>query len=87
MRIIIEFYFKLLADIDEEKLIDKFEDARDKHIYRSLISWINVGSHEVFDDRNYNPMPYDTEKFKEIFRKIFENTGHKPHYNVMMMGL
>ncbi len=85
MRRIIEFYFKLLADLNEEELINEFVDERDKQICGSLISWINVGSHEVFDDCNYTPSE-DIEKFKEIFKNIFEKTGHIAHYN-MMMGI
>lgn len=86
MRRIIEFYFRLLANIDEETLINSFENEEDKKICRSLISWINVGSHEIFDDINYNPNYEEIGKYKEVFKKIFEHTKHIEHYN-MMMGI
>jgi wobble nucleotide-excising tRNase len=84
MRRIIEFYFKLLANMNEEELIDKFEDANDKKICRSLVSWMNVGSHDVFSDIDYSPKPEEIEKFKKVFKGIFEKTGHIAHYNIMM---
>lgn len=86
MRRIIEFYFKLLADMNEEELIGKFEDENDKEICRSLVSWMNVGSHDVFSDIDYSPKPEEIEKFKQVFKGIFEKTGHIAHYN-MMMGI
>jgi len=86
MRRIIEFYFKLLANMNEEELIGKFEDENDKKIFRSLISWMNVGSHDVFSDIDYSPKPEEIEKFKQVFKDIFEKTGHIAHYN-MMMGI
>ena len=84
MRRIIEFYFKLLADMNEEELIGKFEDENDKEICRSLVSWMNVGSHDVFNDIDYSPKPEEIEKFKQVFKNIFEKTGHIAHYNMMM---
>lgn len=86
MRRIIEFYFKILANLDEEKLINKFNDEIEKKICRSLISWINVGSHDVFIDPEYVPATNEVEKFKEVFKKIFDETGQIEHYN-MMMGI
>lgn len=86
MRRIIEFYFKLLAEMDEEELIEKFEYENDKKICRSLISWMNVGSHDVFSEIDYSPNSGEIEKFKQVFKDIFEKTGHIAHYN-MMMGI
>lgn len=86
MRRIIEFYFKLLADMNEEELIGKFENKNEKKIFRSLVSWMNVGSHDVFNDIDYSPKPEEIKKFKQVFKDIFEKTGHIAHYN-MMMGI
>lgn len=86
MRRIIEFYFKLLANLDEETLINNFENEEDKKICRSLVSWVNVGSHEIFDDINYSPNFEEIEKYEKVFQKIFEHTKHIEHYN-MMMGI
>jgi len=86
MRRIIEFYFKILANLDEEKIITNFEKETDKRICRSLISWLNVGSHDVFSDIDYTPTQEEAKNFREVFRKIFEYTNHLSHYN-MMMGI
>jgi len=84
MRRIIEFYFNTLANLNEEELINSFEDDADKIICHSLIAWINIGSHEVFDDINYSVQETSTEKYKAIFKKVFEITGHISHYRMMM---
>ena len=84
MRRILEFYFKILADINEEELINSFDDINEKAICRSLISWINIGSHEAFDDINYIPTSNEIDKFKKVFKKIFDTTQHSAHYNMMM---
>lgn len=86
MRRIIEFYFKTLANLSEEEILNKFEEVEDQKICRSLISWMNVGSHEAFFEIDYSPNQDEMEKFKEVFKKIFELTGHIAHYN-MMMGI
>lgn len=86
MRRIIEFYFKILANLSTDKLLNTFKDEEEKKICRSLISWINVGSHEAFFEIDYSPNQDEMEKFKEVFKKIFEITGHIAHYN-MMMGI
>jgi len=86
MRRIIEFYFKILANLNEEDLISKFDNGMEKKICRSLVSWINVGSHDVFSDIDYSPQPQEIQRFKEVFKKIFEATGQLEHYN-MMMGI
>lgn len=86
MRRIIEFYFKMLGNLTEENLLNEFNDETDKKICRSLISWMNVGSHEAFFEIDYSPNQDEIEKFKEVFKEIFEITGHIAHYN-MMMGI
>jgi len=52
-------------------------------ICQSLISWLHAGSHEIFDDLNYS-FDINVYRYKEIFKKIFEVTGHIEHYNMMM---
>ncbi len=84
MRRIIENYFKILGKYGDDQLIQKFEKAEDQKICRSLISWINDGSHAVTDDL-YVEMPHDTiDRYFDVFKKIFEETKHIEHYNMMM---
>lgn len=84
MRRIIEFYFKFLANINEQELLEKFTNVNEKNICKSLIGWINVGSHDIIDDFNISISNDQIEKYKEIFMRIFEITGHKEHYDMMM---
>jgi len=86
LRRILENYFKLLGSIPLDDLYKKFE-GEDKVKCKALCSWINDGSHSSFDEDFYTPL--DTtmiQRFLEIFRQIFQETGHIAHYN-MMMGI
>jgi len=84
MRRIIEFYFNTLADLNEEELLGKFKDQNEQKICRSLISWMNVGSHDVFSSIDYSPTSTEIDNFKNVFKSIFCETGHSAHYNMMM---
>lgn len=83
MRRIIEFYFKFLANLNENNLIDQFNGI-EKNICKSLIAWINTGSHEIIDDFNVTISNEQIENFRNVFKKIFEYTGHIEHYNMMI---
>lgn len=84
MRRIIENYFKILGKFGDDELIHKFTNPQEQEICRSLICWINDGSHCLPDDL-YIEAPYDTiDKYFEVFQKIFEEMGHIAHYNMMM---
>jgi len=86
MRRIIENYFKLLGKYGDDKLIKKFENKEDQEICRSLISWINDGSHSINDDLYIELQDRTIENYKKIFKDIFVLTKHEGHYN-MMMGI
>ncbi len=85
MRRILESYFTLLGGEEIHKLPDRF-DGYDKLIYESLITWVNVDSHSIFEDANHSISEDNIDRYKSVFRSIFEKTGHIAHYN-MMMGL
>lgn len=85
MRRIIEFYFKILANLDEKEILNYFTDINEKAICKSLIAWINIGSHEIFDDICLNSIhDCGVSEYQNIFRLIFEKTNHIAHYNMMM---
>lgn len=86
MRRIIENYFGMLGGRRDEYLIDKFESTEDKIIARSLLCWINDGSHSIPDDLFIDPYTDAVPRYKSVFRSLFEKSGHLPHYN-MMMGI
>lgn len=86
MRRIIENYFNLLGGYGNDYLIQKFETAEEKDICRSLISWINDGSHSIHDDVYMERQDRTIENYKKVFKDIFVLTKHEGHYN-MMMGI
>lgn len=84
LRRILENYFKLLGDIPLDTLYTKF-DGDSKIKCKTLCSWINDGSHSVFDDDQYTSLDDATVgKYLEVFKQIFEQCGHIAHYNMMM---
>ncbi|TAF92987.1 MAG: hypothetical protein EAZ32_01235 [Cytophagia bacterium] len=84
MRRIIENYFKLLGKYGDDDLILKFETKEEQEICRSLISWINDGSHSINDDLYVELQDRTIEVYKNVFKDIFILTKHEGHYNMMM---
>lgn len=83
MRRILEHYFKVLGGREPLDICKEFEGA-DQLICRSLISWINDGSHHASDDL-YLVVDQETiENYERVFRLIFEKTNHIGHYEMMM---
>ena len=83
MRRIIENYFKFFGNINEEKIINKF-DGNEKLQCRALMSWLHDGSHFIHDDLNISSSEDATDKYFQVFKGIFEESGHLEHYNMMM---
>lgn len=84
MRRILENYFSLLGKKYEDEILDKFDDQEDKKVCRSLLAWINDGSHSI-DDNLYIANDEETiEKYMEVFKQIFDKTQNIGHYNMMM---
>ncbi len=84
MRRIIENYFKIIGQKSNDYILSKFEKQEEKIICESLLSWINDGSHTIYDDLHIDPYSDMTDIFKSVFRDIFDKTGHIAHYNMMM---
>ena len=84
MRRIIENYFKLLGKYGDDDLILKFATKEEQEICRSLISWINNGSHSINDDLYIELQDRTVEAYKKVFKDIFILTKHEGHYNMMM---
>ncbi|KDM65249.1 AAA family ATPase [Acidiphilium sp. JA12-A1] len=83
LRRILENYFKILGNMDKDKIIEKFE-GRAKVICASLFSWVNDGSHSAHDDLYVSSDAATVESYLGVFRRIFEETGHTQHYHMMM---
>lgn len=83
LRRILETYFKVLGGVDDPAIVAKFE-GDDQIICRSLFTWVNAGSHSIFDDLDYSPTPSTVEANLRVFRRIFEEQGQLGHYRMMM---
>lgn len=84
MRRIIENYFKLLGKYGDDELIQKFTNKEEQDICRSLICWINDGSHSVPDDIFIEYPENTIDKYLKVFKDIFKHTNHLEHYKMMM---
>jgi wobble nucleotide-excising tRNase len=83
LRRIIESYFQVLGGVDTANIIDQFT-GQDKTLCRSLVSWVNAGSHSVFDDLHYSETPTTVEANLAVFEKIFRIMNQHGHYQMMM---
>ena len=84
MRRIIENYFKILGKYGDDDLIQKFTTQEEQEICRSLICWINDGSHSISDDLFIELQDESIDKYLKVFKDIFVLTNHEGHYNMMM---
>ena len=84
MRRILDHYFTFYGNTNLSQLPLKLKNE-DPSLVRSLLSWINAGSHGHFEDFSYvPPMSDGIQRYLNIFAKIFEETGQIAHYNMMM---
>ncbi|MDE1155343.1 MAG: AAA family ATPase [Acidobacteriaceae bacterium] len=83
MRRILEHYFRILGGVSDEKILGQF-DGEEKLICRSLLSWVNDGSHSVPDDIFHTLDESAMQKYIEVFRNIFIKMDHANHFNMMM---
>ena len=49
-----------------------------------MLSWAHDGSHYAHDDLYITIEDETVDKYLEVFKKIFEKTGHSAHYDMMM---
>lgn len=84
MRRILENYFKILGGISEDNIVDKFTVPEEKEICRSLMLWINDGSHSMPDDLFIEKQDDVIEKYYNVFKSIFLHTKHDQHFDMMI---
>lgn len=85
LRRILENYFKILGGVDLNRLCEKF-DGQEKLLCKSLVSWVNDGSHSVHDDLYVAPNDTQVDAYLKVFEDIFKKSDHHAHYR-MMMGI
>jgi wobble nucleotide-excising tRNase len=83
LRRILENYFKILGGVDLNDLNAKF-DGQERLICKSLISWVNDGSHFSHDDLYVSISDSMIELYLNVFREIFKKSDHMAHYKMMM---
>lgn len=84
MRRILETYFKTLGGYKDDDILNQFDNSQEKEICRSLIYWINDGSHCIPDDLYIEQEDDLKGKYMDVFRLIFDRLGHINHFNMMM---
>ena len=84
MRRILENYFSILGKTKDDTIVDSFSTMEEKMICRSLLSWINDGSHSIPDDLYIDSYTDSIERYKQIFKEVFVKMGHEAHYEMMM---
>ncbi len=84
MRKIYEEYFKKLGQYNDDEIGDKFSTEQEKERFFALKSWLDDGSHNVYDDLNVMHDEDMVNTYRRTFKDIFLKTGHIEHYNMMM---
>lgn len=83
LRRILESYFRILGGVDPDKICAMFE-GEEKLVCKSLFSWVNDGSHSAYDDLYLSIDDSMVETYLEVFKAIFEKSGHLAHYRMMV---
>ncbi|MEZ2894473.1 AAA family ATPase [Providencia rettgeri] len=84
MRRILENYFKILGKFSDEDIISKFNSPEQQQVCKSLLYWINDGSHCIPDDLYIQRQGDSIDIYLSVFKDIFKLTGHESHYDMMM---
>ena len=83
LRRILESYFKILGGVDPDEICSLFQ-GKEKLVCKSLFSWVNAGSHFAHDDLYVSIDGLMVEAYLNVFRAIFDKSGHLAHYKMMM---
>jgi wobble nucleotide-excising tRNase len=83
LRRILENYFKFFGGVDPKEICSKFS-GKEQLICNTLLSWINDGSHYAQDDLYMSIDESAVNTYLNVFRGIFDKSGHLAHYKMMM---
>lgn len=87
MRRIIENYFQIFGGISPNAILEKFTVPEEQTICRSLLSWVNDGSHSLPEDLFVEFSDEQLDKYKKVFHDIFDKMGQNAHYDMMMQQI
>ncbi len=68
---------------DTEAIIAEFTGS-EQAICRALFSWVNAGSHSIFDDLHYSQSSVSIDSNLRVFEDIFITQDQHGHYRMMM---
>lgn len=83
LRRILENYFRIAGGIWEDEIV-QYLDPTERPVLRSLFNWVNEGSHGVFENLHYSPSPTTQDMYLDVFKHVFDRSGHDAHYKMMM---
>nr|KZA96490.1 hypothetical protein A4A59_05185 [Rhizobium leguminosarum] len=83
LRRILENYFTILGNMDRDDIVNEFA-GQEQQICNSLFSWVNDGSHSALEDLYLACDAATVDGFLQVFKKIFEVSGHSAHYDMMI---
>lgn len=85
MRRILETYFNYIGATDYQVRDADWPDLSERLIAQAMLSWLHDGSHGALGD-DHAPRDGETvERYRDVFRLLFERMGHGAHYRMMMM--
>ncbi len=84
MRRIIENYFIVLGGMSPDVILEKFDNHEERAICRSLLSWVNDGSHSLPDDLFVEMSDDQLDRNMKVFKDIFHKMDQDAHYEMMM---
>lgn len=84
MRRIIENYFQIFGGISPNVILEKFSVPEERTICRSLLSWVNDGSHSLPEDLFVEFSDEQLDRYKKVFHDIFTKMSQDAHYDMMM---
>ncbi len=82
MRRILENYFRVIGKWDVE-IVNTFNGG-DRAVAQSIIAWLHDGSHSILEELDYSPTGATVNQYLAVFKRIFVESGHEAHYNMMM---
>lgn len=91
MRRILEYFFSFYYKRDsirkvKEKIVSAMADPDSRMAARSLLLWVNDGSHgALYEESEYSSgTSGEIQMFLDTFETVFKECGHKNHYDEMM---
>lgn len=81
-----EAFIELLGNEDFPHYLGNTISRTDDEVLicKSLISWVHDGSHDIADEIHVSDNDDTVQRYKGVFRAIFNSNGQLGHYNQMM---